>query len=320
MFFKANSIEKVLKRFPNRGRFHFFLLFVFISFTFWLITKLSNNYEINQKFIIQMRNVPREVVLFQNDLPLELSISASGVEILWYRLFHNTIEVDLSRVDFSVSPVRLVLDNQLYKIKQQLLSGTQLNEINTPILEVTFSNLDRKKVKVVTQSTLNFRPGFMSDTALESTPDSVWVVGPKKILDSLTHIKTLNFSKDDTNSSINEKWQLQTIEGLHFETNAVQLKMSVSRYSEKEFSIPLEVINLPKGMRVKLFPPKVKLRATMPLSLLGGIQNSDFRMAVDYHQILDATNNKLSIQLVKGPPGIKKAVWEPEAVNYLIRK
>ena len=200
------------------------------------------------------------------------------------------------------------------------MSGTQLNEINNSILEVTFSNLDRKKVKVVPQSILNFRPGFMSDAALQSTPDSVWVVGPKRILDSLTHVKTKNFTKEDAHASINEKWKLQTIKGLQLETDVVLLQMSVSRYSEKEFSIPLEVINLPKGMRVKLFPPKVKLRATMPLSLLGGIQNSDFTMAVDYREILDASKKNLSVGLIKGPPGIKKAVWEPEAVNYLIRK
>ena len=50
----------------------------------------------------------------------------------------------------------------------------------------------------------------------------------------------------------------------------VNIKQEISRHSEKEFILPIEIINIPKSVRVKLFPPTANVKATMPLTLLKG--------------------------------------------------
>ena len=44
---KTKRFEAIFKEFPSRGRFQFFLLFVLLSFSFWVSTKLSNTYQVD---------------------------------------------------------------------------------------------------------------------------------------------------------------------------------------------------------------------------------------------------------------------------------
>ena len=52
MLKKIEGNKRFKKRFPSKNRLHFFLFFVFISFSFWISTKLSNSYTIEQTLIL----------------------------------------------------------------------------------------------------------------------------------------------------------------------------------------------------------------------------------------------------------------------------
>lgn len=128
------------------------------------------------------------------------------------------------------------------------------------------------------------------------------------------------FEATDVYEGISQEVGLKSIPELQLEQETVQLVMPVSRYSEKEFVLQVEVINLPLGVRVKLFPPTAKLRATLPMALLNTVKESDFRLVVDCENLQDQESKSLKLTLLKQPPGLKQLIWEPEEVNYLIRK
>ncbi len=58
----------------------------------------------------------------------------------------------------------------------------------------------------------------------------------------------------------------------------------------------------------------------MPLTLLNGFNARDFMLVVDYELILKNELTHLPIRLMKQPSKVKKVIWEPKTVNYLIRK
>ena len=120
--------------------------------------------------------------------------------------------------------------------------------------------------------------------------------------------------------SISKKINVSPIECTTFSKDFVDIELSVSRYSEKEFNISIGLINQPEGVKVKLFPPKAKIRATIPMSLIGNIRVSDFRLIADYNQILSGQTQKLELFIKKKPSGVKQIILEPTDVNYLIRK
>ena len=320
MQLKKNEFEKVLRQLPTKDRFKFFFLFILLSFIFWFSTKLSNTYQIEQSFSIHWNNIPKGIVLNHDSSELVLSITASGIEILWYRLFKNKISLVLNENIFIDKEAFVSIDNERFNIQQQLFDNTILNQITTPVIKITYARLGVKKVKITSDPILKFRAGYLSDSPLTISPDSLLVRGSQDVLDTLTIVKTVSFIMENVFESFQKVIALENLTNLQFDIQEVNIKQEVSRYSEKQFILPIEIINIPKSVKVKLFPPTGTLKATMPLTLLNGFNARDFMLVVDYELILKNELTHLPIRLVKQPSQVKKVIWEPKTVNYLIRK
>ena len=320
MLKKIEGNKRFKKRFPSKNRLHFFLFFVFISFSFWIITKLSNSYTIEQIFNIEWINIPESIVISENNKKLNTTITASGVEIILYRLFNNNLKIDLIQANFELDYLSLNLENQKFLIQQQLYSNTLLNQITPSLVKIKFSRLSEKKIPIIPKTRINLRAGYLTDSNVISKPDCIIVRGPKILLDSIYYAETITYNQEDVYKSISKKINLSPIEGVNFSKDFVDIELSVSRYSEKEFNIPIELINQPEGVKVKLFPPMTKVRATIPMSVIGNIRVSDFRLIADYNQILNGQTQKLELLIQKKPSSVKQIILEPNEVNYLIRK
>ena len=320
MLKKIEGNKRLKKRFPSKNRLHFFLFFVFISFSFWISTKLSNSYTIEQIFNIEWINIPESIVISENNKKLNTTITASGVEIILYRLFNNNLKIDLIQANFELDYLSLNLENQKFLIQQQLYSNTLLNQFTPSLVKIKFSRLSEKKIPIIPKTRINLRAGYLTDSNVISKPDCIIVRGPKILLDSIYYAETIAYNQEDVYKSISKKINLSPIEGVNFSKDFVDIELSVSRYSEKEFNIPIELINQPEGVKVKLFPPKTKVRATIPMSVIGNIRVSDFRLIADYNQILNGQTQKLELFIQKKPSGVKQIILEPNEVNYLIRK
>jgi len=317
---QKRRIESILKKLPNKSRFRFFLLFVAISFAFWASTKLSKEYQLVQPFTLVWEEVPKGVVLNNKPSQIKVTLNASGVEILWYRLFNNKLSISLKDVDFTPEDRILNMEERFFDIQQQLFGGTHLLQISPNLFPLQYSKMASKKLPVLTNLDINFRPGYLGEERLQITPDSVVVRGPKNMLDTLVHINTEEFKVLDVHENINQQIELERLEGLVFEVESIQLFWPVLPYSEKSLTIPIEVVNIPVGVKVKLFPPEANLRATLPLSLLNAVQSSDFSLVVDYENIREGQADAMELKLTKQPPSVKKVIWEPLSVNYLIRR
>ena len=320
MLKKIEGNKRFKKRFPSKNRLHFFLFFVFISFSFWISTKLSNSYTIEQIFNIEWINIPESIVISENNKKLNTTITASGVEIILYRLFNNNLKIDLIQANFELDYLSLNLENQKFLIQQQLYSNTLLNQITPSLVKIKFSRLSEKKIPIIPKTRINLRAGYLTDSNVISKPDCIIVRGPKILLDSIYYAETITYNQEDVYKSISKKINLSPIEGVNFSKDFVDIELSVSRYSEKEFNIPIELINQPEGVKVKLFPPMTKVRATIPMSVIGNIRVSDFRLIADYNQILNGQTQKLELLIQKKPSSVKQIILEPNEVNYLIRK
>ena len=320
MFNNPKGLESFLEVLPSKGRLRFFLFFLLLSFTFWTSTKLSNTYIVEESFSIIWTNIPNGIIPSSENQQMNVSISASGIEILIYRLINKSINISLSQADFSREKGLVDLRGQAFFIQKQFFENTKLNILNPLFLEFKFSRLEEKVFTVVPQIEINLRAGYLIDSSLKVTPDSILVRGPKSILDTLNSIQSESIIADDLYENFRKKVSLRSIPEIQLSESKVTVEVAVSRYTEKEFLLNVEVINLPLGTRVKLFPPKAKVRVTLPLSVLRTIKTSDFNLVVDYNNIFKDVEKKLDLIMIRRPSSVKKVILEPKKVNYLIRK
>ena len=320
MFNNPKGLESFLEVLPSKGRFRFFLFFLLLSFTFWTSTKLSNTYIVEESISIIWTNIPNGIIPSSENQQMNVSISASGIEILIYRLINKSINISLSQADFSREKGLIDLRGQEFFIQKQFFENTKLNILNPLFLEFKFSRLEEKVFTVVPQIEINLRAGYLIDSSLKVTPDSILVRGPKSILDTLNSIQSESIIADDLYENFRKKVSLRSIPEIQLSESKVTVEVAVSRYTEKEFLLNVEVINLPLGTRVKLFPPKAKVRVTLPLSVLRTIKASDFNLVADYNNIFKDAEKKLDLIMIRRPSSVKKVILEPKKVNYLIRK
>ena len=139
-------------------------------------------------------------------------------------------------------------------------------------------------------------------------------------MDTINSIQSESIIADDLYENFRKKVSLRSIPEIQLSESKVTVEVAVSRYTEKEFLLNIEVINLPLGTRVKLFPQKAKVRVTLPLSVLRTIKASDFNLVVDYNNIFKNAEKKLDLIMIRRPSSVKKVILEPKKVNYLIRK
>ena len=108
--------------------------------------------------------------------------------------------------------------------------------------------------------------------------------------------------------------------GLGFSSDSVQVTIPVDQFTEGNMEVPIEVMNLPAGYSLKLFPDKVNLRFIVGISNLSRLNPGLFKVTVDYSKAGDGSNSKLKLELVESPSYINGIKMEPEKVEFIIRK
>ena len=119
---KSNQVlDNFRIKFPEKKKFRFFFLFVILSFTFWIITKLSNIYDSSISFSITLTDVP-DYIVPKNTGSLELNadISASGFQLLLYKFINNEIIISVKDGDCNLYLAHVNLIEQKFSIQQQL--------------------------------------------------------------------------------------------------------------------------------------------------------------------------------------------------------
>ena len=316
---KFNYNQKTFKIF-NKVNFKIFILFVIISSFFWVFTKFSNIYRFENEFYINWTNIPETIIIDKAEKKISVLFSASGFEILIYKIFRNNIEISLDEDVVYKNTIGVVnINKKLYEIEKQLFEKNKIENVNTKEISFNYSILSRKKVPVLFEKKINFRAGYLNVNEFKLIPDSLFVIGPNSIIDTLRTVKTIMFERNDVHKSINEEVELLFLDNLSFEKSQIKISSIVKKYSEKEFKIPIKVINLPDSVKLKLFPNYITLKAIVNLDHFNDIIDDDFKIIANY-KLLNTNFSSLSLFLNEYPKDVKNINWYPKTVNYLIRK
>ena len=308
-------------RFFKKKRLRFFSFFFALSFLFWIITKLSNPYRSQVSLEVRFVDIPSTVVL-KSDPPIGLTadITASGFQLLIYHFFKSQIDVTLADTDFSKEAVQVNLLNQKFQLEQQLFQSASLNLISPAQINLSFSELKRKKIAVLSPEEPSYRAGFNRSGDWLIQPDSVWVLGPDDKVDTLRGLMIKRLSKVNIDNDIYENLKLLGVDDIILEQESVLLEAKVNRFTERSIVSFINIKNLPDSLAIKLFPQSLEVSYLVPLDKAVEIQATDFKFYCDFLDTKKNSDNSLEIFLENHPSGVQNIRWKPDKVDYLIRK
>ena len=306
----------------ERGKSRSFLIFLALSFLFWTITKFSNQYTEVLTFDVAFENFPLGVVpISSNTSEVQVTLSASGFQFLFYKFFVNEIVLDSDKGTFEGGIASMSLEQSIKDIQDQLIGVTEVRALFPNTVNFQYSQLDNKRIPVKLQSVLNVVSGFGISEQLVFEPDSINVIGTSNILDTLKAV----YINSDQISEVKKSFKEQLIlynpipDQIKFSESSVSLKVVIDRFSEKSIEIPISLINVPDSIALKLFPSNIKLTFAASLTNIKVINESSFIISCDYNSLKLGDEN-LKLKLIRYPNNLQNLRWSPKQVEYLIRK
>ncbi len=300
-----------------------FLFFLLLATIFWMLTKYSNEYTQSIISKINYTNLPPDTTLdAQNISEISFDVVANGFEFLIFTIKKPTLNIDVSRYYSKENKVAVIPNNELKKlITNQLERNILVRNISVNNLQIYLNPLQSKKVKVVSNLEITFKPGYKSIKPYVVKPDSVLIKGPNKFIDTIQFLQTEKLVLQDVDENIEK--QIALLNPLEKEITInppqVNLKIPITETLQNTFEVPITVANVPNGVSFKILPETVSVTFTTTADTFKEITPASFTLTADYNaRVKD--ENTIPVSVSKSPKNVFDLTIEPSRINFLILK
>lgn len=300
-----------------------FLLFLFLSFLFWTLIKLSREYISEVEFGLVYTDVPKNK-LIQNE-PAEkinLTLKTSGFKLLRYGIKQKSLEYTLTEIDKkSGSEYYSETSSNINFLQAQLSAETVVLNAEPDTLFFDLGVRKSKEVKVVSEVSFEFKTGFNFVQPFEIEPQMVTISGPEKVIDTINEVYTENITLQDLSTSFSREVGVRApSDAVEISQQQVKVLGEVDKITDGSFTIPFEVINLPRNYLISTYPKEVKVVFQVALKDFNKIPENSFRVQCDYKQSEDNNLDYLIPQVIEKPEIIFDVKVIPNKIEFLIKK
>ncbi|MFT4642497.1 MAG: hypothetical protein ACI89R_000334 [Candidatus Azotimanducaceae bacterium] len=301
-----------------------FLVFLCLSFVFWMLTKLSKVYKSDIEFSVNYHNLPAKRVI-QNDPVKQItsSVKASGFSLLNYKINPKTLEVDIHNLAYKTGSMFYYLPNaNLTQLSAQLDVDSSIERV---LQDTIFFNLGlnkTKKIPVKFNSDIKYKLGYNLVGNVSIEPDSIEITGPEAILDTINNIRTDKVELLNVSSGFSEVVKLNLIgaEKITYATDQVSVSGNVDKFTEGSFIVSFNIINAPLEYRLTTFPREVKILYQVGLSDYNKVVKENFVIECDYSVSMENNLTYLIPELKEGSTLITSVRIIPNKIEFLIEK
>ena len=299
-----------------------FLFFLLLSGIFWLILTLNETYEREINVTIQIKGVPKNIVLTSNEVDtLRVTVRDKGWILMRY-LYEKERNVNLTFKNYDRGHGLATISTSDIKrlVTDQLESSTSINSIKPDKLDFYYNNGERKRVPLkwtgrVTPEQLYFI------SHVEYSPDSVDVFASKEKLDSIHAIYTEPLNYVGFRDTLFVTCKVAHMKDVKVVPEQVTVSFFTDLLTEETIDgVSIKAINMPPGKVLRTFPPKVQVHFVTGVRQFRTLRPEDFTVIADYKEISRNPSEKCNIYLKKMPQGISRATLEINQVDYLIEE
>lgn len=298
-----------------------FSFLLFVSFGFWALHKLKEDYEVKVVVPLGLTGVPKDVRI-TTPLPsfILATLTGKGTSLIKYKndmmdsllLDYSQYENNLQtgRVQISMSEVRMALE-------KKVVSGTHIVDIMADTLEFYFNRGIHKRLPVqVLGGVQTHAHNYVRSMRIK--PDSVDVYAPQSVLDTMSYAYTQAFTLTDIKQSTSYAIGFPHAKGVMYEPSEIQVSAEVDFYTEKTVRVPIQEVNFPAGLSMRTFPSEAYITFRIGASKYNSITASDFLILVSYEELITNNQPKYKLHLKNTPAGISHVRIRPSEVDYLI--
>jgi YbbR domain-containing protein len=319
-----SKIARFIKKTTNDRRIIVFTVCLIIATSLWFLDALSKDYATTLSYPVKYVNPPKN--LFLSNTPpskLDLRVRAHGFTLLRHKLAlsFSPLLLDLTTISHSIDStatiVEVTAENLIRRIGSQISNEISISDVSPRTISLQFDSLQTRVVQVLPDINLNFKPQFFMSGEVTIEPDSVILTGPAALLDTIRILYTEPRTFNDLETSIVQSVRVYNPRRTNLSPERVTLHVPVEKFTEKKITIPVQVINMPENIQIKLFPPQVNVSFMVGLSNYDNVTANDFSAIVDFSQTAPERET-LEVKVESKTSYIQSIKASPAAVEYLI--
>ena len=309
----------LIKRIGSLKQLRLIVIFFLISLFVWLTSSMSEVHTAKVDIYFDYSDETFETYrVDESAQAVEFVISGTGYRLFFARIFPPTVYLSMSDIQTD--------DKGFYFSKPTLISAVELHFRN--VLRVNQLMLDRlyapfftssiKKVPVRLQEDFTLADGYAWSSELIFIPDSLYVSGSPEKVDSLKYAFVVTPPKKKFTTSLDEKLSLTSDLLANYKWSEIQVyaTQKISRYTEIELRLPIEVLDPKNNIDVSVIPAFAQVSLRVPVQQARQIDPSQFILGCRLP--IDTISEFLGVEFVKIPDNIVVNEITPSQVRYFI--
>lgn len=263
-----NSIFDFLRF--NKKNWKAVVLCLFAATVFWFFNALNKNYSANINFPVSF-DYDRENYVPVKSLPAAIRMNVSG---LGWDLFRKSSGLKVPPLVIPLerpTEIRKIVGSTLPALFSTQLEGLQINFVITDTVYLDIDEKVRKKFSLRVDSVwLYLNPDFGVINDITLVPDTVWIVGPGKIVNSLPAVINLSLPQNNIDSDFIGEVEIifPNDDLLKRDPPVVEVAFDVEKLMEINDRVQLKVINVPPYLRPVIDILEVNCTFRLPVSLV----------------------------------------------------
>lgn len=306
-----------------------FVFFLLLSFIFWYLNSLGKNIESNVRYPLRYINIPKERVL-AGDLPskLDIALRGPGYSILKLKLADSRTPVvlDMSIISYRRVPGSRTLSyfiltsGLIPKLRNQLRSECDIVSISPDTLFFTYDRIVSREVPVKPDIEISTERQYLVSGDITTVPDSVKVTGPSRIIDTLRYVNTKVRKFSDLDKTIKKTINLDLHNEYSASVRKVTITIPVEQFTEAEIKVPVQIIDKPDSIDIKIFPDVVTVRYLVAISDFKRLAEAPFEVVLDLRNTDLMSSEKIPVEIRNIPSFVRSVSITPAKVDFLIEK
>lgn len=307
-----NSIFNVLRF--NRRNWKAVVLCVFAATVFWFLNALNKTYTTNLRFPLVF-DYDRDNFVPVRALPADIRLNVRGDG---WNLFRRSTGIKIPPLEIPIErpgEIKKIVASSLPRYFANQLNGLEINYVLTDTIYVDLEPKAGRWIRLALDTAnLRLRKGFGLASFVSIMPDSVFVEGPRPLINSLPEplMMSLPFRNIDDHFMEDVEVKLPSSEFLKRNPPTVAVMFDVKRLITVADSARLVIRNLPTNVWPVMGRKRIPVRIAIPENMVNEFRRDSLKAVLDLKRL--PRGERRVRPVIEGLPPYSK-VLQVDSVN-----
>lgn len=296
-----------------------YLLFVLFATMIWYGHAMHSVRNTRVPVLIQYTGMPGAIGL-SDDLPdtVMIEVRDAGSRLNAYHREPLRLTIDMRQYIHGDKGTIRVPSDALRRSISDILQGTsRLIDTHPEEIVCSYFTEQEKTVAAAFSGHLEMADEYQLCSGPKLSRSKIKIYGQDKTLSGIDTIYTQYQDFTGLSDTIVAHIPLNIPKGVRAETDSMDVQIIAERFTEKKFTLPIRVTDVPEGYSIRLFPSEVEVSVRVGMRHFAKVNAGDIKAVCHYEP---ERIDKLDVEIHYSNPYITAAWSYPVTVEYLLEQ